>query len=195
MGGEALLLPTGAGEPKRVSLPGLASHSTVRFLPDGARIICNGVEEGRAARVYVIDLSDGKRRPVTPEGVSVLGPYPPVSVDGRWLVAFDLEQKAQLYPVEGGEPRPLSGLAWGEQPIRFSADGRSLYAFRRGEVPARVFRLDIASGRRELWKNLAPGDLTGLVLVNRILLTPDGKSYAYGYRRILSELYMAEGFR
>ena len=55
--------------------------------------------------------------------------------------------------------------------------------------------MDVASGRREPWKDLAPSDLSGLVLITRIFLTPDAKSYAYNYRRILSELYMAEGLR
>jgi hypothetical protein len=41
----------------------------------------------------------------------------------------------------------------------------------------------------------SPNDRAGLIAITRRQLTPDAKSYAYGYRRVLSELYMAEGLR
>ena len=38
-----------------------------------------------------------------------------------------------------------------------------------------------------------PSDPAGIHRVRRILITPDGKSYAYGLNRILSELFLVEG--
>ena len=59
----------------------------------------------------------------------------------------------------------------------------------------RVVRVDVVSGRRELWKEFAPSDPAGVVEIQAIELTPDASAYAYTYVRILSELYVAEGLR
>jgi len=37
--------------------------------------------------------------------------------------------------------------------------------------------------------------LTGVNIIWPIWVTPDGKSYVYGYRRYLSELHMVEGLK
>jgi hypothetical protein len=62
-------------------------------------------------------------------------------------------------------------------------------------MPAHVFVLDVATGRRTLWKDILPPDPAGILGLWPILITPDGKSYAYSYRRILGDLYLAEGFK
>ena len=59
----------------------------------------------------------------------------------------------------------------------------------------RVDRLDVATGRREPWKELAPADLAGVAGVTNIVLTPDARSYAYTYVRRLSNLYLVEGLK
>ena len=55
--------------------------------------------------------------------------------------------------------------------------------------------MDLSLGRRELWKEITPPDAAGVVAIPRVLMTPDGKSYVYNYRRKLSELYLAEGLK
>ena len=44
-----------------------------------------------------------------------------------------------------------------------------------------MFRVDVATGNRELWKRLAPPDPAGVEGVSRILMTPDASGYVYGY--------------
>ena len=83
----------------------------------------------------------------------------------------------------------------GESPIVWSSDDRSLFAYKRNETPAQVFKIEIATGRRELWKTIAPADRSGLVGISNIVMTPDARSYAYSYFRILTNLEMAEGLR
>jgi hypothetical protein len=58
-----------------------------------------------------------------------------------------------------------------------------------------VSRLDIATGNRELWKELLPADASGVTEVTSPLPTPDGKYYVYTYIRRLSDLYVAEGLK
>jgi hypothetical protein len=103
--------------------------------------------------------------------------------------------KGYFFPVASGEPRPIPGLQVGEAPVAWSADGRALYIYRGGELPAKVYRLDIASGKRTLWRQLMPPDPAGVEYVGPILPSPDGTAYAYGYRRLLSDLYLVEGLK
>ena len=61
-------------------------------------------------------------------------------------------------------------------------------------LAARIFRRDLATGRRELWKEVRPPDQTGLVYV-RAVVSADGRAYAYSLARCLSSLYLVEGLK
>jgi hypothetical protein len=162
------------------------------FFPDGRRIIFVGSEPGHARRCWLQDLDGGKPRPITPEGVigAVLSP------DGRFVVASGPDQKPALYPVEGGPPRPIEGLEPNDFPLRWSADGKFLFVRPRGRsVTARVYRVEVSSGRREVWKEFAPRDQTGLIDFYLSAITPDGKTLVFNYQHTLSDLYVVEGLK
>lgn len=42
---------------------------------------------------------------------------------------------------------------------------------------------------------LLPSDPAGVNNIGPIVLTPDGKSYVYGYHRTLTDLYLVEGLK
>ena len=102
---------------------------------------------------------------------------------------------AELAKVPPHVPRNLVlNFQEGEGPIQWTKDGRSLFIREGAEFPARVFRLNPTSGSRELVAELNPPDLTGVKPYPRsIVVTDDGKTYAYTYMRVASELYMLEG--
>jgi DNA-binding beta-propeller fold protein YncE len=102
---------------------------------------------------------------------------------------------AYLYSLTGGPTRTVPGFTAGEQPIEWSADGKSIYVYRPGELPAKVNKLDLATGKRTLWRTLAPADPAGVSQIGPIVMTPDGASYIYGYHRTLSDLYLVEGLK
>jgi eukaryotic-like serine/threonine-protein kinase len=116
-------------------------------------------------------------------------------VDGTTLLALDSEANAFLYSLDGGTPKPLPFLTSDHNLLNFSEDGRSVYVTRRGERPPRVWRVDLANGRIELWRELPHIDPTGNMFVNGVRITPDGKSLAYAVFRSVSELYLAEGLK
>ena len=60
---------------------------------------------------------------------------------------------------------------------------------------ARIFRLDPATGRRTLFREIAPSDSAGFMNPPRVVLIPDGSAYAYGGFRMLSDLYLVEGLK
>ena len=59
----------------------------------------------------------------------------------------------------------------------------------------RIYRLDVSSGVKELWKEIRPADPAGFIPFYFIHLTPDGKWCVYTYSRFLSDLYLIEGLR
>jgi hypothetical protein len=129
---------------------------------------------------------------VTPEGYRA---FPrAVSRDGTSVVVRGPDRRFYVYPLEGGEPVPVAGLAAeGERPESWTADGR-LYTIARG-VPVKVFLLDPATGRRELFKEILPADSAGVAPIGGVRMTPDGKSYAYSFMRVLAELFLVDGVR
>jgi Tol biopolymer transport system component len=189
---QMVLLPTGVGEPKPLSREGLDAVEA-DFLPDGKRIVFSATEPGRGMRLYVRDINGGKPRAFSPEGYYFY--HGTVTPDSKFVVVRGPDRRMYLYPLEGGEPTGLPGLTNEYLPVRFAPDGRALFIMARGEVPAKVYRYDVASGQKELWKELAPADRAGLNAIARAVITPDGRTYAYSYLRVLSYLQLVEGMK
>ncbi|HET8922196.1 MAG TPA: protein kinase [Candidatus Acidoferrum sp.] len=186
------LLPTGPGEAQVLTNDSI-NHQWVRCFADGKRFLFSGDEPGHGVRLYVQDFSDGKPQAVTPEGVN--GTNFAISPDGQQVAAIGPDDKGYLYPVAGGPPRPIAGLQPGEHPISWGQDADTLYVYRPGEVPAKIFRLELATGKRVLWKQFMPADPAGVATLGPILITPDGRSYVYGFQRTLADLYLVEGLK
>jgi hypothetical protein len=93
-------------------------------------------------------------------------------------------------PIDGGQPRPIPGTEPGDAPITWADDDHSLYIYRLGDLPAKVYRLDVATGRRQFWKQLMPPDTSAVTDLTAIFMTPGAKAYVYEYGRTLSDLYM-----
>jgi hypothetical protein len=188
------ILPVGAGDIRFIPHPGFDGYQWANWFPDGKRILVAGSESGHGLRLYVESVDGSDRHPIAPEGIIIPTGARAISPDGM-LVAALQNGRIVLCPVEGGELRALPGLAPGDFPSGWSADGRSLYVFRRDELPTRVFRVDVATGRKDLWKEVGPSDAAGVTGIGHLLITPDGVSYVYNYVRSLSDLYLVEGLR
>jgi len=186
------LLPTGAGEPRELTKDNI-NHSWAHWFPDGKRILFTADEPGKGVRFYIYDLTSNKSEAISAEGVN--GTSFAVSPDSQQIAAIGPDKKGYLYPTAGGDPRLIPGLNQGEQPITFSADGRAVYIYQPGELPARVYRLDVQTGQRTLWKELMPYDPAGVENIGPILMTPDAKTCVFGYHRMLADLYLVEGLK
>jgi hypothetical protein len=190
-GRQLVLLPSGAGDPQPLPPHGIVTYRGALWFPDGRRILFNGSEPGRDLRSYIQDVKGGPPRALTPENTRAVA----ISPDGEWTAAIGPAQAISLWPMAGGPPRPVHGSQSGDRPVAWSADGRSLWLFRRGEVPAHVFQLDIATGRRQLWKTVVPPDAAGVYSIIEFEITPTGHAYFYSYTRLLSQLYLVRGLR
>jgi eukaryotic-like serine/threonine-protein kinase len=186
------LLPTGAGVAQTLTNDSI-NHQWARWFPDGKRFVFSGNEPGRGVRLYTQDMHEGKPKPISPEGVDATAFA--ISPDGHRVVGIGPDQKAYFYPVDSGEPELVNGMEPGDIPITWNHDGHSLYLYRTGEVPARVYELEFATGKKKVWKQIVPVDTTGISTIGPILATPDGKTYVYGFHRTLGDLYLVEGLK
>jgi len=196
--GDLTLVPTGAGQAR--TIPTKGSVAQVWFLPGTDRLIVNqNLPDGRNQIVSTaLDGSDARQ--IVPDGFDTFVGEQPLSPDGKWIDAMRVGEGGQLehklFPTDGSlRARDLPGFEPGDVVIRWSADGRALFVFKRNELPARVFRLDLETGGRTPWLELMPADPAGVSRISVVQMTPDGKTYAYNVSRQLSDLYLVKGVK
>jgi eukaryotic-like serine/threonine-protein kinase len=170
-----LIYPVGPGQAKRIELPGF-TISLAGLMPDGKRVWFNGT----------------KPRSLTPEGV--LYTSAGLVINGKYL-AGTAGGKLLLYPVDGGQPETPLGIKEGELLAGSSENGKSLFVYSRDEFPYKVYKLDRMTGRRDLLLEATPADRAGATGIGGILVTPDGKNYAYSIDQQLSELQLLQGLK
>ena len=190
---QVTLLPIRAGQPRPVAIDGLEhiQGGFARFLADGHRLILNGNEPGHTARCYVLDLSGAKPEAITPEGV-LCGPSSP---DGRFVIGVGSNPVAAIYPVAGGPGRPIPKIDTTFRPVQWSENGVFLYGYRPGELPSKIYKFEIATGKQSVIQELRPGVPAGVVTVSPVVVSRDGTRFAYNYNQTLSVLYLIRGLR
>jgi hypothetical protein len=62
-------------------------------------------------------------------------------------------------------------------------------------VPVEVFQVDVATGRRALWRRFTPPDPIGVTFLSNVYFSSDMKNYVYSINRRLDVLYLVEGLR
>jgi hypothetical protein len=183
---QLFLIPLGTGETKQITHDSI-DRGRARFLPDGKNVVFTGTEPGHKSRIYVQAIDSGTARPISPEGVNGFVP----TTDGKFVFGFS--DSVALYPIDGqGAPHPVPGIHPNETIFSASPDGRSALVGTVSGYSADVMRVDLASGRRELFKKIGPSDSAGVLLVGAAF-TPDGEYYAYSCFNALGQLYLVEG--
>jgi Tol biopolymer transport system component len=193
---ELTLLPTGAGQPRAVPLGRVEHAFSVQrraFLSaDGRRLLFPGKEAGHLPRLWLVDLDRaGPPKAVSPEGVTkgILSP------DGQTVAVSDDAGRFLLCPVSGGACSPVKGVQSEDTPEQWEASGKAILAWNRSRTwPAQVYRVDLATGERRLWKVISPSDPAG-VLYGNIILARDGVHYIYRVRRVTGQLFLGEGLK
>jgi dipeptidyl aminopeptidase/acylaminoacyl peptidase len=189
------LVPTGPGEPRRLD-PGRVAgfQSFTRWLPDGSRIVFVGREAGRPNRVFIQSLVAGPPQPLTPEeafGQLIVAP------DSTAVIVNNERKRLTRYPVTGSTPTPVAGALPDDEPLAWSPDGNSIWVLAKPETPpAKIFRIDLRSGVRSLWRDVPyPDPVSNQYEQLRVVMSADGSKFVYGYQNHLSELFVATGLR
>jgi serine/threonine protein kinase len=184
-----VLYPTGPGEPRRISRGPIEHYlnTPLQWLQDGRLVIC-GNERTQPPRCYAQKVSDDSPNPITPAGIT----NALVAPDGsRVLVHLTDDTYALALLGPDGQIGP-SHFPMGGLPMSWSRDGRSVY-FQLPGVPARIEKVDPATGAHELVKELAPADRTGVIITMVTEWKDDGQSFTYLYARGLTQLFVISG--
>jgi len=183
------LVPLTPGEPRTLSGHKL-KYDFVRFFPGGDRLLVGGSLAGRPSRLFVQALDGSAPAPL---GTSVYFFRPAISADGKQIAGVDGEQRLVVVPVDGGEPKVI---ATGFTPIvlRWSHSGKSLLV-QADSVPAKLFRVDVETGKYAPWKEIGPLDLAGVSEIWPAVLSVDEHTIVYSFMRDLSELFVVDGWR
>jgi len=187
------LYPTGAGDKRVIPTGDLELQGGSAFTPDGKRLVTTANEPGHGTRLYLIDLAGGQPKAISPEGYRSFSRA--VSPDGTRIAVVGPDRKDYLYPLAGGEPTVIAGLEQDETIGGWGSDGKSLFVYRRRDIPGRLYRLDLATGKRALAREVMPADGAGIVDIAPIYETPDANSYVYGFSRTISDLYLVDGLK
>ena len=159
------------------------------FHPDGKRIIFEGGPSS-GDQLWIQDKGSGQAKSFSPTGVSMTGQA--LSPDGQWVAAIGADGKLMRYPVEGGAARPVSLVLPTDRVIQWSKDSKSLFVYNPSSLPARIERLDPATGKRELLRELVPQDLSGVQAVD-LVMSSDLGTVVLGLQRQLSTVQIVEG--
>ena len=185
-----IILPIGAGEPKRLHRSGV-QRGAASWFPDGKRLLLVWGEDGRRQRTYVVDPLGGSPQPIGPEGFGceLLSP------DGKSAVCEMPSGPSQIYSLERETTSAIRGLTENDRFLQWGPDSRSLFLRVEGELPVRVYRLDLLSGKRELRAELK-SDSAGLYKdAYYIRLAAGGRSLCYTMFHAFNDLYLVTGLR
>jgi len=183
-----VIYPMGPGELHELERGKIQNYSIGKWFPDGKSILICGNEPGKGTRLYVQDIAGGPPRAITPEGYQDGF----VSPDAAFVLSRGSDLKYVILPIAGGEPKSTP-LGKTDFVVHWCSDGRSVLAYREGELPCRVEHVDLETGRRELFLEIAPADRTGLVNLYPSFVTDAQQAYAYIVSQTLSTLFVSEG--
>ena len=115
--------------------------------------------------------------------------------DGRYIAARTGKAPMTLYPVDGGDPLPMPGLRSDDTMQAWKLENDAILVASEGELPARIHRIELATGARTLWREISPPDPSGVWSTSRFHFQPDGQTYGYTYHLQLDDLYLVENLR
>lgn len=105
--------------------------------------------------------------------------------------------KYGVWPIDGSDLQLIPGLDYSYSVIGWTPDGSAVYAIssQLREKTAKVYRLNIATGKMEFWKTFGEANPAGVTSVGHPRLSSDGNAYAYGYIQALCETYVLRGLK
>ena len=191
---QVVLLPTGPGQPRPLDLGPLSLVNIAgTWMPDGKHILVSAAKTGRPFGLWLLDVSGGPPKSVSPEGYSFGSRNNRrLSPDGRFVLCSSNEFPVGLFDLQAQVMKPLPGAIQDLRFIRWSADGRSVMAYARSSNPTPVYLIDVATGARRTLFELrrAPFET-----IRSVRVSDDLKSYAFTTGSLLHDLYLMRGLR
>ena len=187
-GDRIFVLPTREGEAVEMPTGSVKDFGRVAWMPDGRQLLFEA-DDGEGSKVFLQDVAGGPPRPLTTAGYG----NPCLAADGTQFASRGPHDRIVLLRLSGGAPREVPGEHPGRVLLRWSADDRCLFAYRPGDLPGRLLRIDLATGREEVVRTLMPPDPAAVWRVHPVVVSADGRHYAYSATHNLSDLYVYTG--
>jgi Tol biopolymer transport system component len=189
------LYPAGAGEQRVIDLGDLKAgfgtyENDVAFSRDGRWCVFSAFDNNDQVRDYLLNMRDGKLRPVTPLGTRA----GKVSPDGTRVITRDIAgEKYVLVDIASGKVSDVPGIDKEEEFLGWGVDGTTAIVWNQ-ELPARITMVDLVSGRRQFVQTVEPLSMLGSMYA-RMVASDDGRTAAYRVRRGLYAIYIADGLQ
>ncbi len=189
------LSPTGVGEQRVIELGDLTAgfgtnENDVTFSRDGRWGLFSASNPQGEIRDYLLNMRDGKLRPVTPAGTR----SGKLSPDATRVVTYNIAtDKFVLVDVASGSVSDVPGIEKDEDMLAWNADGRRIVVWNQ-ELPASITLVDVDSGKRQLVQTVEPLAMLGSMYA-RMVTSGDGQTAAYRHRRGLYAIYVGDGLK
>ncbi len=189
------LYPTGVGEQRVIDIGELTAafgtfENDLTFSRDDRVAAFSAFDKNGEIRDYLLDMSNGKIRAITPVGTR----SGKLSPDGASIVTHNIAaEKYVMVDIASGKSSDIPGLEKEDEVLGWTADGSSLNVWNQ-QLPARVSQVNISSGKRQLIQTVEPLAMLGSMYA-RMVISADGKTAAYRLRRGLYAIYIADGLR
>ena len=176
-----------------------ADIGAARWMPDGDVLVLGQQQDGRS----LLAVASFDEKPLRTIGKPFVARLPdldnpglsPVSPDGRSVAVAIAAGTIVVVPLDGTDVKTVPGTGPNDLPIQWTADGRGLVVFTTGRLPAEIFEVDVATGKRAPVRELSPPVATGVSGLMRLVMTVDGRAYAATWEQFDSSLYLIRGLR
>jgi hypothetical protein len=179
-----VVYPTGAGTERAVPLGDVVTIGNAGWGSDDGTVWYCGSTATQERRCRSQTLAGGPATTIEP---GIIGPSP----DGQFAVAWSSAKTLMLMTTRGDTVRPVPGSRDGDIPIRWSADGRSLWVGSRGKAMAEA--LDLTSGARSPLVSVLAAVRAGESVTRSLVLADDPRTFAFTPDHLASELFVVTG--
>jgi Tol biopolymer transport system component len=181
------IVPVGPGQPRILQWAGF-QPLWAEWFADGQKILLAATEATQGSNMYVTDVSGTVPKLVHKGFAYGAKPAP----DGQ-AVFFQKENDWFIISLADGKTKPIQGLKPGESPSAWAGDNRQVFTETRSSTGLTIQKLDLDTGKKELWLEWKPKDLVGLApWKSPASLTPDGRWIALTYGTHVGQLYSSD---
>jgi hypothetical protein len=136
-----------------------------------------------------MDLEGGKPQVLGPadfRGVTV-------AKDGKRIAGSNGSGEAVVFDQETQKVQVIPGVGPQERFEKWTQDGEALLVTTETPSETRLYRVEVATGKRTLLQTVAPSDRAGQLTNVRVSYAEGSKTYVYNTVRSLGTLYVVEG--
>lgn len=118
-----------------------------------------------------------------------------IAPDGKRIAILDENDRPLICAIDRAmEAIAVPGALQGDSPVHWPSE-HVLLVCQREERQAQIYSIDLRTGARAFVRTMRPADGAGVRGVFPIHYAAGNDSYVFGYRLLLSELFIAEGLR